>query len=194
MKTLLLRSESGYSYGHRSSRKLERALYHNVSFIWLMGGLTPDHKTIACFRKENRLALKNVLKQCARLCIKLKLIDGNTLFVDGSKIRGNASINNTWTKEKCAKYLVRIDARIEEILRESETVDSREQDSPSPVQMAEELADKEKLRAKIQRVLNELETTGAESVNSTDRECVKVKGRQGTHAGYNGQIVVECLR
>jgi transposase len=34
----------GYSYGWRSSRKLERALYHNVSFIWLMGGLKPDYK------------------------------------------------------------------------------------------------------------------------------------------------------
>jgi len=28
----------GYSYGLRSSRKLERATYHNLSFIWLMGG------------------------------------------------------------------------------------------------------------------------------------------------------------
>jgi transposase len=27
----------GYSYGIRSSRKLERALYHNLSFIWLFG-------------------------------------------------------------------------------------------------------------------------------------------------------------
>lgn len=27
----------GYSYGWRSSRKLERALYHNLSFIWLTG-------------------------------------------------------------------------------------------------------------------------------------------------------------
>ena len=35
----------GYSYGIRSSRKLERATYHNLSFIWLMGGLKPDHKT-----------------------------------------------------------------------------------------------------------------------------------------------------
>ena len=32
----------GYSYGLRSSRKLERAIYHNVSFIWLMGGLKPS--------------------------------------------------------------------------------------------------------------------------------------------------------
>jgi transposase len=26
----------GYSYGIRSSRKLERALYHNLSFMWLV--------------------------------------------------------------------------------------------------------------------------------------------------------------
>jgi transposase len=44
----------GYSYGIRSSRKLERALCHNVSFIWLMGGLKPDHKTIARFRNDNK--------------------------------------------------------------------------------------------------------------------------------------------
>ena len=33
----------GYSYGIRSSRKLERATKHNLSFIWLMGDLKPDH-------------------------------------------------------------------------------------------------------------------------------------------------------
>ncbi|MDF1593776.1 MAG: transposase [Desulfobacterales bacterium] len=33
----------GYSYGIRSSRKLEREVHHNLSFIWLMGGLKPDH-------------------------------------------------------------------------------------------------------------------------------------------------------
>ena len=32
----------GYSYGIRSSRKLERAIHHNLSFIWLVGGLTPE--------------------------------------------------------------------------------------------------------------------------------------------------------
>ncbi len=47
----------GYSYGIRSSRKLERATHHNISFMWLMGGLKPDHKTIALFRKENTKGL-----------------------------------------------------------------------------------------------------------------------------------------
>ena len=47
----------GYSYGWRSSRKLERALYYNVSFVWLLEGLKPDHKTIANFRRNNKKAL-----------------------------------------------------------------------------------------------------------------------------------------
>jgi transposase len=51
----------GYSYGIRSSRKLERAIYHNISFIWLMGGLKPDHKTIAEFRRKNKRALIGVM-------------------------------------------------------------------------------------------------------------------------------------
>jgi len=67
----------GYSYGFRSSRRLERAVHHNVSSMWLMGNLKPDHKTIANFRKNNKNALKKVLKQCARLYIKLDLIDGD---------------------------------------------------------------------------------------------------------------------
>ena len=95
----------GYSYGIRSSRKLERATKHNLSFIWLMGDLKPDHKTIANYRKNNKKALKEVLVQSAQLCMELNLIDGNILFLDGSKIRGNSSINKTRTKEGLEKQL-----------------------------------------------------------------------------------------
>ena len=37
----------GYSYGNRSSRRLERACHHNLSFVWLVSGLKPDYRTIA---------------------------------------------------------------------------------------------------------------------------------------------------
>jgi transposase len=181
----------GYSYGIRSSRKLERALCHNVSFIWLMGGLKPDHKTIARFRSDNKRALKEILKQSARLCIKLGLIEGNTLFVDGSKLRANAAIDNTWTQDKCDQYLRNIDERIENILKECETADEKEQNSQSLVKLREDLKDKEALKSKIQDIIKELNATGLQSINSTDPDCVKVKGRQGTHSGYNGQIVVD---
>lgn len=181
----------GYCYGIRSSRKLERAVHHNISFIWLMGGLKPDHKTIARFRANNKEAIKNVLKQCAQMCIKLDLIEGNILFVDGSKFRANASINQTWTEERCEKALKKAETRIDEILKESENLDNEEQDSPSLVKLQEELKDQAALKAKIEDIHKEIKERNLGSLNATDPECVKVKGRQGTHAGYNAQIVVD---
>lgn len=181
----------GYSYGLRSSRKLERGVYHNISFIWLLGGLKPDHKTIARFRKDNREALKNILKQCAQLCIRLNLIEGNTLFVDGSKIRGNAGIQNTWTAARCEKHLKHIDKRIEQILRECEAIDTREADSGSLIKLEEQLKDSHVLKAKVEAIMGELGEKERASKNTTDADCIKFKSRQGSHAGYNGQIVVD---
>ena len=99
----------GTSYGVRSSRKLEREAVNNLSFIWLLGGLMPDHKTIAEFRRNNKEVLKNILKQCARLCIDLDLIEGNMLFVDGTKINANSGIKSNWNKKRCNKALKHID-------------------------------------------------------------------------------------
>ena len=181
----------GYSYGVRSSRKLEREANYNVSFMWLLGGLRPDHKTISEFRRQNKRALERVLQQCARMCIKLDLIAGNTLFVDGSKIRADASINNSWTQEKCDKRLKKIDKRIEEILSECEKVDQTEQGQSSLVKMKEELQDQEVLQAKVNDILAELNAKEKPSVNTTDSDCTRIHGRQGTHAGYNGQNVVD---
>lgn len=181
----------GYSYGIRSSRKLERAIYHNISFIWLMGGLKPDHKTIAEFRRKNKPALKRVLKQCARMCMDLGLISGNTLFVDGSKIRANASLNNTWDKKKCRKVLNKIDKRIDKIISECDEADDREDGDSSHVKMEEELKDQKTLKEKVEEIAKELEEEEKTSKNTTDPECTRVRSAHGVHAGYNGQVVVD---
>ena len=181
----------GYSYGVRSSRKLERATCHNLSFIWLMGGLKPDHKTIAEFRRKHKATLANVLKQCARLCMKLGLIEGNSLFTDGSKFRAAASLKHAWNRKRCERHLKKIDAHIESILSECERVDAQEQDAPSLVRLKDELKNHEALKTKVESIQQELKESGAKSVNTTDADCVQVKGRQGVHAGYNGQIVVD---
>ena len=122
-KSMLKLYVYGCSYGFRSCRKLERAVHQNLSFIWLMSGLKPDYKTINEFRRKNKKALIQALKQCARMCIKLDLIDGNTLFVDGTKIRANAGIKNSWTQQGIEKLLKKVDQRIDEILSECEEID-----------------------------------------------------------------------
>ncbi|MBF0556859.1 MAG: transposase [Nitrospirae bacterium] len=144
-KTMLKLIIYAYSYGWRSSRKIERALYHNLSFMWLTGGLKPDHKTISKFRSDNKDALKKVLKQCVKICMDLKLIEGNTLFIDGSKIRANASIKEIWTEDRCEEFLKKLDSRIEEILTECETADKNEEGTFTKI--PEELIGKRRRRS-----------------------------------------------
>ena len=181
----------GYSYGVRSSRNLERETHYNLSFIWLTGGLRPDHKTIAEFRKKNKGALEKVLRQCARLCVGLGLIEGNTLFVDGSKMRANASIKNTWDKQRCEKYLRNIDERAKEILSECEAADEQEKDENSLVKMADELKDQQALKARIKGMLKKIQSQDGKTTNSTDADCRPMHSKQGSHAGYNVQSVVD---
>ena len=60
-----------YVYGYlnrvQSSRRLEREAGRNVEVMWLTGRLVPDHKTIADFRKDNGLAIRQVWPVCCAL-------------------------------------------------------------------------------------------------------------------------------
>jgi transposase len=181
----------GYTYGIRSSRKLERACYHNLSFIWLIDGIKPDYRTIARFRINNKEALKNVLKQCVQMCLKLDLIEGNTLFVDGTKIKANASLANTWSQKDCQEYLNKISKNIETILNECDSVDKNEENTGSLVKLKEELKNQEILSAKVKEIANELKTSGEAYINTTDPESIKSKSDRGAKMYHNSQITVD---
>ena len=77
-----------YIYGYlnqaRSSRKLERECQRNIEAIWLMKKLTPDHKTIADFRKDNAQCIKAVFKEFVKLCMGLDLYGAELIAVEGS--------------------------------------------------------------------------------------------------------------
>jgi transposase len=190
-KTLLKLVLYSYSYGIFSSRKIERACYHNLSFVWLTGNLRPDHKTIANFRREHLLVLKNILKQCAKFCIKCDLVDGNVLFVDGTKIRANASIKNTYTVVKAERSLDKINQRIEELLSTCEQIDQQESQDNSHIKLHKDLENAEALKAKVENVLKELKENDLKSKNTTDGDCANMHSVQGTHAAYNLQHVCD---
>ena len=181
----------GYSYGIRSSRKLERECHYNLSFIWLTGGLRPDHKTIAEFRRLNKAPLQQVIRHCARICIDLNLIDSNILFMDGTRLRADAGIAHSWTTEKCQQALAELDQRIGQLLESCEASDQAESEQGSLVHLEQSLADQTALKAKIEAVLARLQKEGKTSINTTDADCVRIHSRQGSHAGYTGHIVVD---
>lgn len=80
-----------YIYGYlnrvQSSRRLERESLRNVEVMWLAGRLSPDHKTIADFRKNNGKAIKQVCKEFVLLCRKLNLFTETMVAIDGSKFK-----------------------------------------------------------------------------------------------------------
>ena len=81
----------GYLNGVRSSRALERECRRNVEVMWLLGRLAPDHKTIAEFRRQNSAALVAVSAAFVQFARAERLIQGELVAIDGSKIRAVAS-------------------------------------------------------------------------------------------------------
>jgi len=48
--------------------------------MWLVKSLTPDHKTIANFRKDNKEEILKVFKEFTMLCKKLSMFGGEPDF------------------------------------------------------------------------------------------------------------------
>ena len=99
----------GYSYGLKGSRKLERACYHNVSFMWLMGGLKPDHKTIAEFRRMHREGVTAAGAELVRLARSVGLVKGEWVAIDGSKFQAVSSAKSVREREALERYLEQLE-------------------------------------------------------------------------------------
>jgi transposase len=189
--TLLKLLVYSYSYGDRSSRRIERACRHNLSYIWLLGGLRPDYRTIAQFRRDHIALIKDLLKKSVQLCLELDLIDGNVLFIDSTKIRANAANRKTWGKEKYMAWLMEVEKRIDALVESCEATDQNEGSQNSHTQMRKELSKAETLRAKIEEALNQLNSTKSKKINFTDPDCARMHSLQGSHASYNVQQVLD---
>ena len=138
-----------YIYGYmnriRSSRRLETESKRNLELIWLLCKLSPDHKTIARFRCNNPKALKKVFKSFVKLCVKLDLYGKELAAIDGSKFKAVNSKDRNFTKDKLSDRLKRIEAKIDEYLKELEKTDKEE-----------DAVEKEKSAGEINRIINEL--------------------------------------
>src|SRR6266446_9508407 len=84
-----------YLYGYlqqiRSSRRLEGECRRNVELMWLLGRLTPDHKTIAEFRRMHREAVAEAGGELIQFARQVGLVRGEWVAIDGSKFRAVSS-------------------------------------------------------------------------------------------------------
>ena len=84
-----------YATGTRSSRAIERHLTDDVAFRVIAAGQTPDHATIARFRRRHEDALCGLFSDVLALCQKAGLVRSGTLALDSTKLHANASSGPT---------------------------------------------------------------------------------------------------
>ena len=172
-KDLLKLYVYGYMNRIRSSRRLETETKRNLELIWLLGKLSPDHKTIARFRHDNTKALKNVFKEFVRLCSRLGLYGKELVAIDGSKFKAVNSRTRNFTKEQIQKKITAITAKIDEYLKELDGNDTAE-DIPEGKKTKEEIeqiiSNLKEHKNRYQGYADELEKTGEKQKSLTDAD------------------------
>jgi len=95
----------GYFQQTRSSRRLEAEARRNVEVMWLLHRLTPDHKSIAEFRRRNAEAIAAVTVALVQFARAAKLVNGEWGVIDGSKFAAASSKDTVREREAVARYL-----------------------------------------------------------------------------------------
>src|SRR5271157_3067092 len=157
MVTLLVYA---YSVGVCSSRRVAAACERNLAFRAVVGDDPPDFRTISDFRKIHLAAFRPLFLEVLRLAGEMGMVKLGNLSTDGTKMGANASRHKAMSYGYMNKEIERLEAEIEQLLRQAEQLDA-EQDAALGSRRGDELPDELKRReerlAKIQEAKARLE-------------------------------------
>lgn len=186
-----------YIYGYlnrvRSSRFLEKECKKNVEVMWLLKKLTPDFKTIADFRKDNKDAIKKIFKEFVVLCKKLDLFGRELVSIDGSKFKAVNSKKRNFNEATLQKKLKDIDEKIETYFEELEKNDNSEADASSDDvrELKKKIEILKDRKEEYQKLLKRLKESGESQISLTDPDSRKMLSNQAMEICYNVQVTVD---
>jgi transposase len=105
-----------YARGNRSSRGIERACWEDVAYKVITQMRTPDHSTIAEFRRRHEVEIEELFDDVLAVCREAGLVSVGVITIDGTKIKANASMDQNRSYREI----------VVQILREAEEIDRRE--------------------------------------------------------------------
>jgi transposase len=192
-----------YGYVNRigSSRRLEKACYNNKEVEWLMGYLRPDHWTINKFRKDHLKLIDGFLRQFRKFMKAQKLIDGNYVMVDGTKIKANNSrdmlkveelvevINRS--EEDISRYLERLD-RLDSIEEEQERLAEIRREREEFEQQTK--LEKEQLQQELESERERLRKEMEEEKERVRRELEELKAKTEKYKKLHNKAVAEDIK
>lgn len=186
----------GYATGVRSSRKLEEKCISDHTYIYLMQSYNPDHRTISDFRKDNLHEIEKYFVEIIRIFNKLGYSQVGKIYIDGTKLKGNASVKRTKDQKGFEKWLTEIKKEIENLLKEAEVIDKQEDESckidPEEEGLKQKLSDRKYLKGKIEEAIKKMEAEDKKKINLTDTDAnhMKAGGSKDIRPSYNCQVAV----
>ena len=158
-----------YAYSQKiySSRKIEKALWENIGFMWISGGNRPDFHTINNFRSETmKEAVRKVFAALLAFLVEEGYVKMENYFVDGTKVGANSNPHKVVWAKKSKRYKEKLQQQIEELLDEIERVNEEEHEAYGEENL-EELGEKsqvtaEKVHKKVEELNRRLRETPAD--------------------------------
>lgn len=180
-----------FGYMHRiySTRKLEVACREQLSLLWLCGLLQPDHNSLWRFWRHNKQVLRALFKHSAQLAVQAGLVGLVLQAVDGTKIQAAASGHTAWNKKQLQELLDALDRQLDQ----AEAQMDREV-APEPgsgYRLAENLAQPEALRQRVQAGLQQMEQAQREHLHPHEPEARRMQCDGKNRFAYNAQAVVD---
>lgn len=190
-----------YIYGYlnriRSSRLLERETKRNIELYWLVRKLSPDHKTISDFRRNNKKALRKVFKEFIQLCRKLELFGSELIAVDSTKFRASNARDRVKDSPQLKKSIEQIEDSISEYITQLDENDIKDnsvdtkRDSLTKEELEKKISSLKKTKAKLEKAKKEIEESGEKHISLTDPDCRLVKNQGKIEPGYSVHNAVD---
>ncbi len=193
-KSLLKLYIYGSDCGIKSSRRLARSCMINLEVKWLMGGVEPDFRTIADFRKNNVDSLKKIFRAFNKRIAGA--VDWGFTSIDGSKFSACNSKNNNFTKNKLDDRIKWLNGHIDDYLRILDEADRNEDFEDEPDELTKEVVEaklkeaRERLE-KYEGYQKVMEETGQSQMSLTDADAKLMKSKNGFAVAYNPQTAVD---
>jgi transposase len=188
-----------YLYGYlnriRSSRLLERETTRNLEVLWLLKRLSPDHKTISDFRRNNADALRQVFKEFVMLCKELELFGNELVAIDSTKFKAVNARDHIKDTEGLDKSITRIHESIVQYLQQldnNDTTDNTTTIGLTKEELQQKIASLQDRQAQLEQAKTEMSNSGDTYISLTDPDCRLMKDRHGIEPAYKMHAAVDA--
>ena len=192
-KSLLKLYIFGCLHDIRSSRKLAYSCKANIEVKWMTGGVTPDHRTISDFRKDNIELLKKTFYEFNKRLSGA--VEWGFVSIDGTKIQANNSKDRNFTKNKLDDRIKWLNGHMEEYLRVLADIDEKEEledaDLLTKETIESKIAEAKERLARYEGYQRLMEESGASQLSLTDADAKLMKNKNGFAVSYNPQTAVD---